>query len=131
MKRLGLIIFFLAVATVAIWYYTRSGRPSLSIDDAQAVEATVLLQKFQEDEAKANQSFLNQVVLVSGKVASISPGEKGHVITLETNDVMSGVRCTVEGEIQVKEGDTVSILGICNGYLADVIVNQASLVKNP
>jgi hypothetical protein len=63
--------------------------------------------------------FINKVVEVTGEVKQISTNQNGaQIILLKTNIPDGSVNCTMEEKInKVKQGDTISIKGICSGYI--------------
>jgi hypothetical protein len=69
---------------------------------------------------------------VSGKVAGTAVEEGKTKVQLETGNPMSMIICELEDGREagsVKAGDEIKIKGMCSGYLSDVILVQASLVK--
>jgi len=68
---------------------------------------------------------------VAGKITELTTNqEMKPVLTLETENPMFGVRCTMEDPtINVQVGDSVNIKGICSGYLSDVIIIKATVVE--
>lgn len=131
MKKWLITASILVVVAVAAFYYVMN-KPHRSVVDetALSVSAEVLFQSFQENETDANAKYLNNVLQVEGIVKSAETNTDGKVvIVLETGDSMFGVNCTMDKETNVKEGDKIILKGICTGYLADVVINQAILVK--
>lgn len=131
MKKWLITASILVVVAVAAFYYVMN-KPHRSVVDetALSVSAEALFQSFQENETDANAKYLNNVLQVEGIVKSAETNTDGKVvIVLETGDSMFGVNCTMDKETNVKEGDKIILKGICTGYLADVVINQAILVK--
>ncbi len=128
--------FFSALALVAVAvaaYYYVMNKPHRSVEDetALSISAESLFQSFQENETDANAKYLNNVLQVEGIVKSVEMNTDGNiVIVLETADSMFGVNCTMDKEANVKGGDKIILKGICTGYLADVVINQAVLIKS-
>jgi hypothetical protein len=103
-----------------------------SSESSLKISATELFKNFENNEAKANQLYLDKVLEVSGKISEITTNqEMKPVVALETENLLFGVRCTMEStELNVKAGDQVSIKGICRGYLSDVIITNSILSEN-
>jgi hypothetical protein len=131
------IFFIIALAIVAggaiflwSWY-----KPHKTADDQKAVAsltATELFTAFTTDETKANAAYLNQVVEVTGVLEKIDTGETGQKIYyLATGDIMGTISCTFsEGtSFNAALGETVSLKGICDGYLTDVVLKQCVLAE--
>jgi hypothetical protein len=83
---------------------------------------------FQNDEPKANSIYVNQVISVTGVIKEISFINERHTILLESrvfndNFVMCDMSSSTTKTINTfTTGDTVTLKGICKGYLLDVIM---------
>jgi hypothetical protein len=94
-----------------------------------SLNADELLDSYASDEVTANQKYLDKVIIVSGRVQKI---EENKTIFLETSNPLSSIICELEEaspEINITPGDAISIKGICTGYLMDVVLNRAILIK--
>lgn len=133
MKKWIAIGFVLIIAGVLGGYlYVNKPHRSVSSEEGVAIAADSLFLAFQQDEATANARFLNAVLRVRGKIKSVEHNTEGkQVVVLETGDMMFGINCALDEEYPLKEGDEVVVKGICTGYLADVVINQAVIEKNP
>lgn len=93
------------------------------------MDATSLFNAFMQDEAGANEQYLNKVVEVSGEVSTVRTGNGSTSVVLRTNDPNYGVRCRLDGspgsrEVRYEVGQKVSFKCICSGYLQDVEMVQ-------
>ncbi|MBX7126168.1 MAG: OB-fold putative lipoprotein [Cyclobacteriaceae bacterium] len=125
MKKILISIFVigLLLAVGVYWYVNNKPHRSVAAEEAIEVAAPALFEKFQQDEAAANQLYLNKTLLVKGKIASQIAGPDGNtVIVLETSDSLFGINCTLDKASTSNVGDSVSVRGICTGYLSDVII---------
>jgi len=133
MKKSYIIIIVL-LALSAVWVvfrmYNKPHRDPLS-EASIKISATELFRSYENDEVAANKLYLDKVLEVSGKVTEVTINQELiPIIALETENPMFGVRCTMESTtINAKPGDTVSIKGICTGYLSDVVIIKATLVE--
>jgi len=98
------------------------------------VTATELYAQFSSDHIQANEAYLNKVLQVRGQVLTIKNSRyAAPVVILNTGDPMFGVACSlsqVEPSAQpVKPGETITIKGICTGYLSDVVLSNSCLVN--
>lgn len=133
MKKWLISGIVLLAAACAVYYYVMN-KPHRSVSDEAglAIAADSLFKAFSSNEQAANTAYLNKILRVKGKVKSVDRNTEGkQVIVLDTGDLMFGVNCTMEKEATVKEGDDVVIKGICTGYLADVVINQAIIENHP
>lgn len=91
-----------------------------------------LFRIFEEDEAQANKLYLDKVLEISGKITEITANQDmTPIIVLETENMVFGIRCTMnDSETKVQVGEAVTIKGICTGYLSDVVITNAIVIKN-
>lgn len=132
MKAILLIISAIVLTGILIGY-KEYYKPQRSVENevAIAVTAVRLFTEFEANEAKANSKYLNKAVLVTGIVSEMSFNQSGSmVIILASDNPMFGVSCTMEEKPQgLVKGETVSIKGICTGYLSDVVVTRGIVSK--
>ena len=130
---MGLLLpaVLLAVA-IYVWFFVWN-KPALNIEKAKAItiEASALFDEYSANEKAANAKYIDKVLEVSGEVTNVSKNAEGlTVIMLKTNDLMFGVNCTMEEkEVECKAGDTLTLKGICTGYLTDVVLIRCHRVK--
>lgn len=134
-----LVILFISLVILAgtgIWYYvfqySKTHHRKVTDETAIVVSANAIVKEFQLNEVAANAKYLNKAVQVIGEVKEIKTDQAGNTtVTLKTDDVLAGVFCTLtSGSVpQSKTGTTLSIKGICNGFLSDVVLNGAIPVK--
>lgn len=127
---IGGILFF---AIAGFLGYRMFNKPHRSVADEVAIEVSSsdLFQQFETNEEAGNTKFLDKAILVSGEVAEIVTNQEGKtVVILATDNPLFGVSCTMEGPSDdVQIGSTVTIKGICVGYLSDVVINRAIITK--
>ena len=119
----SVLIIIIAGGFVGYKMWTKPHRNVAAIK-AITVTAAQLATAYESNEPAANTSYLDKVLEVTGTIHDISKNQKGEtVITLNGSD-MSGIICTLEGTApaSAKTGASVSIKGICTGYLTDVVV---------
>ena len=137
MKKIILITIIAAViaAIVGFLLYNKPHRDTASATSDFIVEAPALLLEFTQNEAAANQKYLDKVVAVKGKVKLISADDEGNInLILDANDAMAGVICTIpkadaDSAEGVKEGDEVVVKGVCTGVLMDVVLFRCVIEK--
>jgi cytochrome c-type biogenesis protein CcmE len=135
MKKRSLIIFILLavlIGTAILFIYTKWNKAPESIDKADAVQinATDLFREFSENEQQATQTYNGKVLEITGIVSSIATNQEGKtIVQLQTNDPLFGINCTMEKEEMIKEGETVTLKGVCSGFTTDVILIRCYLSK--
>ena len=132
--RRTIIVVIIAVMLMTIGGYILLNKPPRSVETEDFIqsEATDLFEAFQKDEADANAVYLDKVVQVRGTVSEVMVNQDGAtVVVLKSGDDLFGVSCSMAGEHNtIEPGMTVTIKGICSGYLSDVIVTRGVLVNN-
>lgn len=128
---ISLLVIVLAGAGIGVYLWNK---PPETVEDkkATAITAELLAKAFIQNEQKANATYLNQVMDVTGTVAEVTKNQDGKtVITLSVSDPLSGIQCTMRDDnIKAEVGKTMTIKGFCNGYtlivlLSDCIIKQA------
>lgn len=120
-KRNIFSIFIAMIVIAAVIGFMMWNEPHRDIKDATALKTTavVLYSNLTKDSARMKSKLVNQVVEVSGEVKNVLKNQKGdQIILLKTNTSGGSINCTMEEKISnVKPGDTISIKGICSGYI--------------
>lgn len=120
-KRNIFSIFIAILVIAAVIGFMMWNEPHRDIKDATALKTTavVLYSNLTKDSARMKSKLVNQVVEVSGEVKNVLKNQKGdQIILLKTNTSGGSINCTMEEKISnVKPGDTISIKGICSGYI--------------
>lgn len=131
MKKVFAIILFAGVGAAIVFYilYNKPHRNPANEASIQ-LSAEELFDNFNKDETNANTQYLDKVLEVKGKVLEVTTNQdQTTVIILETNDPIFGIRCTMNSKVVVDVNDYVTVKGICTGFLSDVVLTNALLVK--
>ncbi len=101
------------------------------------VEASNLIDEFQKNENTATTKYSEKVLEISGKLVNKNKLENGtEVLVLE--DEMQGISCQLDStwaksnstDIQKLEtGQPIKMKGICKGYLMEIKVSPAIVIK--
>ncbi|MEQ1587819.1 MAG: hypothetical protein ABL895_18175 [Cyclobacteriaceae bacterium] len=126
------ILLALGVTSGVIYLMYNKPHRNPATETPIKVSATELFKSFESNETEANQLYLDKVLEVTGKITEVSSNQNGMpVLALETENIVFGVRCTMEnGELITQVGETVTVKGICTGYLSDVIITNAIRVDD-
>lgn len=102
-----------------------------------AVNAPDLLSEFEKDETAATTKYGEKVLEITGKLAAKNQLSNGaELLVLE--DEMQGISCqldsawTVDNQSAIEElapGNQVKVKGVCKGYLMEIKVSPAVLIK--
>lgn len=133
MKKLLYILIALIVilAITGLVFFNLPGATTKNKDAAFSINASEVLSAFQSNEKKANKTYMGKVITVKGKVKGLEKDKKGsEVVLLDTGDDMANILCTFESDPGgISIGQEISVKGMCNGYLMDVVLNRCNIVK--
>lgn len=132
--KYGLLLAVIgAVIGVYMW-----NKPHENMDHAKTdveISAGELFTAFAENEAQANEDYLDKVIAVAGKVREVSKSPEGIVkVTLDSGDEMFGVICQLDElsdhqRTDFQPGESVTFKGKCTGMLMDVVLVRCVEVK--
>jgi hypothetical protein len=100
--------------------------------EAMTIEANALVKAFQENETEANKTYLDKVLLISGSVSATDQTQTGdRTLTLSSDDPFAGVMVTLDSTeaAAINMNDKVTVKGFCKGFLSDVVITSAIVVK--
>jgi len=128
------LVLLLVVAIGGYWQYNKHKR-NLTAETADlSISATDLYKQFLENEAQANQQYLDKVVQVRGSLQTINRESGGLNLILDAGSEMGGVICEVPKEnipegLNLQTGRELTIKGQCTGYLMDVVLVKCVIVR--
>ena len=132
MKKILYAILLLAILGGGIGYYMYN-KPvdkmaSMSVDET--ISAEQLFSVYESDENAANARFLDKVIAVKGTVIKTTKDSEKATILLDTGDMLANIMCQMEDlDIELPaEGSTISIKGLCTGYLTDVVLIKGIII---
>ena len=97
------------------------------------LEAVKIVDDFSSDEIMANTTYLDKIVQVSGIINSIKTENETLIVALAGNS-FGDVLCYLSEESKtkvntLKEGQRVTLKGICTGFLLDVVLVKCALIN--
>jgi hypothetical protein len=125
MKAILISLLFVALLGSAYAWFFVWNKPQQNIKQASAISinATDLFNAYFLNEAEANKTYVNKVVAVTGEVSNVGTNNEGKtVVLLKSDDLMFGVNCTLEVAAPIKNGETITLKGLCTGFLTDVVL---------
>ncbi len=136
MKKLWMLIIILSIGIIIILYniYNTKKRDIHSENTFFKLYANELFGEFEKDETVAGQKYNNKIIEIHGKIGEITKSQDNDIMFIlkEKNDVF-GINCMiVDKDIKSNHylvGDSITIKGIVQGYLNDVIVNNCIIIK--
>ncbi len=115
----------LLICSALILFYYRWNKPhqNIAVTTGINIDAANLFKEFSETEKTATAKYNGKVLEIRGIVSGISTNQEGKtIVQLQTDDPMFGINCTMEKNSKFKEGETVTLKGICSGFTTDVII---------
>ena len=125
MKAILISLLFVALLGSAYAWFFVWNKPQQNIKQASAISinATDLFNAYALNEMEANKTYINKVVAVTGEVSNVGTNNEGKtVVLLKSDDLMFGVNCTLEVAAPIKNGETITLKGLCTGFLTDVVL---------
>lgn len=123
----------LVVIAAATWMYFKPHRSVEAATPAFTLSASELLHAFTKDEASANALYGGKVVQVSGVVTDIVSSDSSMVLQMGNEDELAFISCYLDNDkpedySTLQRGKSVTIKGICNGMLLDVVLDKCVLL---
>lgn len=131
---LGFVVLISIVIVFAIKMYNK---PHIDVNNVPAdvtVTALNIFNDFNQNEAMANEKYVDKVIEIKGEVSNISFEDGNSIITLSDPNGNSSIICHMLPEenknvLTFKKGNSISIKGVCTGYLLDVMMVRCVLVN--
>jgi hypothetical protein len=134
-KLVGVAFILVVVIGGVIAYrmWNKDFEDALSQDGIK-VSAQALYTAFESNEAEANKTYVGKVVEVTGTVSEVQSDSMQRVVLTFPEAMMGGIVVNIdkrhpEGIDELKTGDQATLKGFCSGFLMDVQVIDAGLVK--
>lgn len=136
-KKMIAVVVLVAMIAASVYFYKEYNRRPSDLTGAKpafTIAATDLVNEFETDEPAANKKYLGKIIQLTGMIASarylqdtltsIIIGEGMHKVSCEFDK-----RHTTKALGQQQEANSITIKGICTGYLLDVEMNRCIIVK--
>lgn len=131
---IGILVLGMLGAFVA---YKMYNKPHVNVGEAStdiSISAEKILGDFSADEIIANSKYLEKIIEVKGVVSELNIEKEKGIITLKATDDFGSVLCHLSGEATKEmsaliEGQTITVKGICTGYLMDVILIKSEIIN--
>lgn len=127
-----LLIIVVILVWIAYSMYHKPHADFTNMKPAHTITASQLYQEYDDNEEIANEKFLGKVIQVSGIVKSIKRSEGTANVYLNTGSMLGDINCAFMEIAEVKdlrEGDSVSIRGLCSGKLMDISLERCIVLN--
>jgi len=132
MKKIliGLVLAAVIGGSIGYYMYNKPVDKMAQMTADENVSAEQLFTDYETDEMAANKKYLDKVLVVKGQVVKTKKDESKATILLDTGDMLANIMCQMENiDIDLPtEGSTVSIKGLCTGYLTDVVLIKGIII---
>ncbi len=139
MKRKIIIPGIICLLALGIFLYMNANAgKGIDVEKTSAhavVTAANLLQEYEANEDKANETYASKVIQVKGALIDVkSTSETELQLTLEAENSIGNVVCNLEENNEIaledlKIGKVVNIKGLCTGYMFDVVLDQSIIIN--
>lgn len=138
MNRKKIILAVLILGIIGAFIaYKMYNKPHVNVANSESdifLSADKILKDFSLDENTANSKYLEKIIEVKGVVSDTKIEKEKGIITLKTNDDFGNVLCHLSTESTKKissliAGQTISVKGICTGFLMDVILVKCEIIN--
>ena len=130
-NKIIIVIALIAAIAFSVYYYvfvySSQHRRQVQSETGIVITSDSLVAKYQADEKLANSLYLNKAVVVTGILLSIDKNQEGKTtLVLGHTDSFSNVSVTMisTAPITQKVGESITIKGLCNGSLSDVVITD-------
>jgi hypothetical protein len=120
---------------IGVWYFIfyKPTHFKRDVADEKGVSITAIqiVKDFTANEDSANKMYLNKALAITGEVIEAKKNQDGKpTVTLKSDDNFSNIYCTLKDDAgQIQGGTTITVKGICTGFLSDVVIIDAIIVK--
>lgn len=135
-RNFTIVLAFVAVGALGVWYYvfqySKTHHRNVESEHAIIVTTAQIVRDFEASETSANTKYLNKAVQLRGIILKKDKDQVGHAtVTIKSGDPMTNIFCTFKTGVSVSQNDSVIVIkGICSGFLSDVVLNDAVVVKS-
>ncbi len=99
------------------------------------LSASELIRAFSDDELHAQSRYVGEVIQVKGPVIETIHNGTAIVLRMGDSDEMMAVssslrRDQASASMHLQKGEVVTVKGVCNGALMDIVLANAVLINN-
>jgi hypothetical protein len=129
-------VSFIALAAIlaALYMYNLKHTDMARARPDFVITAQQLQKEFEDNETAASSRYINKVLEITGKIASVEPAGNNVIsISLETSSDFSSVICTfpaVADPSRLIVGNEITVRGECSGFLLDVLLNNCAVIES-
>ena len=123
---IALVALGLIGAGIGFYMFNKTVPSTASMNSDYIMGADELLSAFENDENSANLKYLDKVIQVQGSVEKFETKDGKTTVYLNADNPLSNIICQLEEPISnITQGQSITLKGICTGYLMDVVLVRA------
>ena len=129
------LVIAVILSLIGGWYYvfvySKNHHRDAADEKGIIVNAADVAAEYQANEQSANAKYLDKALEVTGEVMEVGKNQEGKTtVALKTNDIMTTVFCTLkDSTATVQPNQKITIKGICIGFISDVKIKDAMIIK--
>lgn len=135
-KKIFWPVFIIAVAALLIYVYREYNRKPTNLSGtkpAYSLSAIELANEFENDETAATIKYAGKIIEVSGVINAVEYRQDS-LINILMGDGLYKVSCQLDDnnmkyEKHYRQQDSVTVRGMCTGFLLNVELNRCVIVK--
>ncbi len=125
----------LITSVIAVFMYYKPHRSVKKEEAAFKLSVAELVDAFANDEASANAMYVGKIIEVNGTLKEMILNDSTLILLMGDTTQMTGVSCYLQKDQKdkyatLKRGEHVSVKGICNGMLLDVVLDKGLLLPD-
>ena len=131
---LSLLVVIL-IGLISVWFFIffkpTHYKRDVSKETGISLTATSIVSAYKSNEVTANAEYLDKPLQITGEIAETKADQIGKTtLLMKSDDAFTYVFCTLNTtDTTIKKGDTITVKGICTGFLSDVVLRDAIVVK--
>jgi polyisoprenoid-binding protein YceI len=128
---LGILAAIVLIGFITLKIMSKNAERHVETENGIPVTAAVLATDYATQEDNANKKYLNKTLEITGLLAAADSNETHQtVLLLKDPGAVAGVSVTFKKHIDaVAPGSTITVKGICTGFLSNVIVTDGILLN--
>lgn len=125
----------LIASVIAAFKYYKPHKSVRKEEAAYRLSVADLVNAFSEDETSANSRYVGQIIEVRGTLKEMILNDSTLILLMGDSTQMTGLSCYLQKAEKDKytsltRGEQVSVKGVCNGMLLDVVLDKAILLED-
>jgi hypothetical protein len=123
----------LVTTVVCLFIYYKPHRSVRKEEAAFSLSESQLVDAFIKDESTANSMYLGKILQVKGTLKEIILNDSSLVLLLGDSTMDTGISCYLQKDQKdlyttLKRGESITVKGICNGMLLDVVLDKCIML---